>query len=63
MNTKMVDYISLDSPYRSDEQHGDGYSPNIATTLRSLKEEIKSCKPNNDKVIHSQERLSRSHEK
>lgn len=37
MTSKMVDYISRDSPYKSDEQHGDEYPPHIADILRSLK--------------------------
>jgi len=40
----MADYNSLDSPYRLDEQHGEGYSPEIADTLRSLKVEIRVAK-------------------
>ena len=53
MNRKMVDYSSRDSPYRSYEQHGDEYYPDMEDTLRSLKVEIKSCKANNDKLIQS----------
>ena len=49
----MVDYSSHDSPYRSVEQQGDEYSPDIADTLRSLKVEIKSCKVYNDKIFES----------
>lgn len=48
MTINMVDYNSRDSPYRPDEHHGEGYSPDIAKTLRSLKEEIRSCKDDND---------------
>jgi len=51
MTSKMVDYSSQDYPYRSDEQHGDGYSPDIADTLRSLKAEIRSCKADDEKNI------------
>lgn len=49
--SKMVDYSSRESPCRLDEQHGDGYSPDMADTLRSLKEEIQSCKEDNDIII------------
>ena len=51
MTSKMVDYSSCVSPYRSDKQHGDEYSPDIANTLISLKKEIRSCKVDNDKII------------
>ena len=44
MTRKMVEYNSHDFPYISNEQYGDGYSPDIADTLRSLKEEIRSYK-------------------
>lgn len=54
MTSKMVDYNSWDSSYRSDEQHGEGYSLDIEDTLRSLKEEIKSCEEDNDQIIQSQ---------
>jgi len=37
MASKMVEYSSSDSPYKLDEKHGDGHSPNIVGTLRSLK--------------------------
>lgn len=60
MTKKMVDYTSHDSPYRSYKQHGDEWSPGIADTLRSLKQEIRSCKADNDRIIQSQERLSRA---
>ena len=48
MTSIMVDYSSCDSPYRSVEQQGDEYSPDIVDTLRILKAEIKSCKVDND---------------
>ena len=60
MTRKMVDYSSRDSPYRSNEKNGDEYSPHIADTLRSLMAEIRSCKADNDRIILSQERLSRA---
>ncbi len=51
MTRKMVDYSSRDSPYRSDEQHGDEYSFDIVDTLRSLKATIISFKVDNDEII------------
>lgn len=45
----MVDYE--DSPYELDEQCGVGNSSNLADTLRSLNEEIRSCKEDNDKIM------------
>lgn len=49
MASKMVDY--RDSPYESEEQYGVGNSSNLAMTLRSLKEEIRSCKVDNDIIM------------
>ena len=54
MASEMVDY--KDSPYESDEKHGVGHSSNLKDTLRSLKEEIRSCKANNDRIIQAQEK-------
>lgn len=54
MTRRMVDYSSCDSPYILDEKHGDGYSPSIEDTVRSLKLKIKSCKEDNDMIIQSQ---------
>lgn len=51
MTKKMVDYSSQDSPYRLNEQHIDEYSPDIADTLRILKENIIICKVDNDRII------------
>jgi len=51
MPNKMVDY--KDSPYESEEQRGVGNSFNLVVTLRSLKEEIKSCKADNDLIMQS----------
>ncbi len=59
MTSKMVDNISRDSPYRSDEQQGDMHSPNIENTLRSLKAEIRSCKAKNDRIIQAQEKQAK----
>jgi len=50
----MVDYV--ESPYKSDEKCGVGYSFDLANTLRSLKEEIRSCKADNDRIIQAQEK-------
>lgn len=58
MTSKMINYSSRDSSYRLDEKHGDGYSPDIANTLRSLEAEIRSCKEDNDTIIQSQEKQS-----
>ena len=52
----MVDYSSQNSSYRSYEKHGDEYSPHVTDTLRILKEEIRSCKENNDIIIQEQEK-------
>ena len=49
MASKMVDY--KDSPYESKERHVVGNSSNFAVMLRSLKEEIRSCKADNDKIM------------
>lgn len=49
MASNMVDY--KDSPYDSEEQYGVGNSSNLEITLRSLKEEIRSCKAYNDRII------------
>lgn len=51
----MVDY--KESPYELEENYGVGNSSNLAFTLRSLKEEIKSCKEYNDIIILAQEKL------
>jgi len=53
MIRKMVDY--KDSPYESHEQCGVGHSSDIADTLRILKEQIRSCKEDNDKIMHAQQ--------
>jgi len=49
MASKMVDYI--DSPYESEDQYGLGNPSDLVFTLRSLKEEIRSCKEDNDRII------------
>ena len=49
MFSKMVDY--KDSPYESEECYGVGNPFNLAVALRSLEEEIRSCKEENDQII------------
>ena len=49
MASKVVDYI--ESPYASNEQHSVGHSFDLIDTLRSLREEIRSCKEDNDKTM------------
>jgi len=53
MMRKMVDCSSHDSPYRSIGKQGEEYSPGIAGTLRSLREKIKSCKEDNDRLVEA----------
>lgn len=54
MASKMVDY--KDSPYESDEQCGVGDSSYLVDIFISLKEEIESCKVNNEKIMEAQEK-------
>ena len=54
MASKVVDYV--ESPYASNEQHGVGHTSDLADTLRNLKEEIRSCKEDNDWIVHEQEK-------
>ena len=49
----MVDYISCDSVYKSNDQERDEYSLDIVDNLRILKVEIKSHKEDNDSIIRS----------
>ena len=56
MTRKMVDYNSHDSPHISVGKQGEEYSLGIADTLSSLREEIKSCKPDNDSLVEAQEK-------
>ena len=63
MTRKMLDYSSRDSPYKSVGKQGDECSPNIADTLRSLRENIRSHKVDNDKFIEAQEITTRAREK
>ncbi len=48
MASKMVDY--RDSPYEYEENYGVGNSSDLAVTLRSLKEDIRSF---NDRIMQS----------
>ena len=52
MASKLVDYI--ESPYASDGQGGAGHSFDLADTLRSSEEEIRSRKADNDKIMQAQ---------
>ena len=45
-----------DSPCESDEQYSVGNSSDLADRLRSLKEERRSCKVDNDKIMQVQEK-------
>ena len=54
MASKVVDYI--ESPYESNGQRGVGHSSDLADTLRSLKEGIRSCKVDNGKIMQAQEK-------
>jgi len=49
MASKVVDYI--ESPYALDEKHCVGHTSNLVDMLRSLKEEIRSCMADNDRMI------------
>ena len=51
MASKVVDYIKC--PYASDDQRGVGHSYDLADTLKILKEEIRSCKEDNDKIMQA----------
>jgi len=54
MASKVVNYV--ESPYASDEKCGVGHTYDLADTLRSLREEIRSCKEDNDRIIQAQEK-------
>ena len=54
MASKMVDY--KDSTYESKDQYSIGNSSDLVVTLRSLKEEIRSCKVDNGRIIQAQEK-------
>lgn len=49
MNSKMVDY--KDSPYELNKKYGVGNYSNLEHKLRSLNEEIRRCKEDNDIII------------
>ena len=49
MASNMVDY--KDSLYESEEQYSVGNPSDLAVTLRILKEDIRSCNEDNDKII------------
>ena len=51
MTSKMVDYRYF--PYESDDQYGVGKYYDLGDTFRSLKEEIRSCKADNDRIIQA----------
>ena len=51
---KMVEYIY--SPYELDERHGFGHSYDLASTLRSLKEEIRIFKADDGRIIQAHEK-------
>lgn len=54
MVSKIVEY--KDSPYESNEKCGVGLSYDLENTLGILKEWIRSCKVNNDKIMEAQEK-------
>lgn len=54
MPSKMVDY--KDSPYESKVQYGVGNSFDLVVTLIRLKEDIRSCKTDNDRIMQAQEK-------
>jgi len=49
MDSKVVDYI--ESPYASGEKRGVEHTFDLGDTMRSLKEEIRICKEDNDRII------------
>ena len=49
MASKVVDYIEY--PYELDGKHGVGNSYDLVDTLRRLKEQIRSCKADNEWII------------
>lgn len=54
MASKMID--QKDSPCESKEPYGIGNSSDLADTLIILKEEIRICKEDNDRIMHAQEK-------
>jgi len=59
MARNIVDY--KDSPYELEEHYGVGSSLDLIVTLRSLKENIGSCKADNERIIWAQEMLAKVH--
>jgi len=53
MASKMVDYKEY--PYESEEKYGVGNSFELEDTLRSLKEEIRIFKVDNDRIMQAQQ--------
>lgn len=53
MTTKMIDYSSHDSPYRSVGPQVEEYYRGIVDTLRILRAEIISCKLDNDMLVEA----------
>eukprot|EP00253_Pinus_taeda_P007730 PITA_07730 len=51
MISKVVDYI--ESPYASNDKHGTRNTSDLEDTLRNLKEQIRSCKADNDWIIQA----------
>ena len=60
MTSKIVDYKY--SPYESNEQRDVGHSSELVDTLRSLMEELRSCKTDNDKIMQVQEKQAEVNE-
>lgn len=44
-------WLTTKTPYESKEKYGIGNSSDLAVTLIILKEEISSCKEDNDRII------------
>lgn len=57
MARKVVYYI--ESPFSLDGKRGVGHSFNLVDTLRSPKEEIRSCKVDIDKIMQAQEKQAK----
>jgi len=57
MTRKMVDY--KETPYQLDKQCGVGPSSDLVDTLRSLEEEIWSCKVDNDRIMQAQKKQAK----
>lgn len=73
MKSIMAEYSSHESPYRPNvnsmewekfvKQQGDEYSLDLVDTLRSLRENIRILKANNNRLIEAHEILARAHRK